>query len=46
MSAFVWLDTHRDPGATARGACAWLFAALALAASGAALRRPPTASTR
>jgi type IV pilus assembly protein PilQ len=36
MSAFVWLDTIVTRGRPTRGACAWLFAALALAGSGAA----------
>ncbi len=36
MSAFVWLDTIASRGRAARGAFAWLIAALALAGSGAA----------
>jgi type IV pilus assembly protein PilQ len=36
MSAFVWLDTIVTRARAAGGACAWLFAMMALAASGAA----------
>ncbi len=36
MSAFVWLDTLVTRVRPTRGACAWLFALLALAGSGAA----------
>ena len=36
MSAFVWLDTIVTRVRSTRGACAWVFAALALAVSGAA----------
>jgi type IV pilus assembly protein PilQ len=36
MSAFVWLDTIVTRARSARGACAWVFAVLALAMSGAA----------
>ena len=37
MSAFVWLDPIVTRARSTRGACAWLFALLALAASGAVL---------